>query len=167
MGNVIKLKRTAEPGLAPAPDQIVLGELALNVADGKAFLKRLDGTVVEIGGTPAPLPYDFLWAYSGKPKGNAILFRCPLSRSVTFPAGMVDSRCLALSPGKSASTFYLRRNGVQFGTMRFAAGASSATFTAGNTTIFSAGDLFTITAPTSPDPWLGDLAGSIAGSCGS
>jgi hypothetical protein len=57
----IKIKRSSVPGKAPLPEDLVLGELAINTFDGKLFLKRNNGTesVVEVGGevaTPAIIP---------------------------------------------------------------------------------------------------------------
>ena len=45
----IKLKRSNVSGSIPSPSSLELGELALNTADGKAFMKKSDGSVVEIG----------------------------------------------------------------------------------------------------------------------
>ncbi|MFN3077503.1 MAG: hypothetical protein ABT940_11595 [Alphaproteobacteria bacterium] len=47
--NVIKLKRSETPGAVPAPEDLELGELALNVADGVIFMKLADGSVMEVG----------------------------------------------------------------------------------------------------------------------
>ena len=49
----IKLKRSNDPGKVPSPSSLELGELALNTADGKAFMKKSDGNVVEIGSSPS------------------------------------------------------------------------------------------------------------------
>lgn len=49
----IKLRRSAVPGRVPLVDQLNLGELAVNTADGKLYLKRAyDGVeqVIEVGG---------------------------------------------------------------------------------------------------------------------
>jgi hypothetical protein len=45
----IKLKRSNVPGQVPSPSSLELGELALNTSDGKAFMKKSDGNVIEIG----------------------------------------------------------------------------------------------------------------------
>ena len=52
MPQVIKLKKSAVPGKAPAVGDLQLGELALNTYDGKVFMKKDNGTasIVEIGG---------------------------------------------------------------------------------------------------------------------
>jgi hypothetical protein len=49
----IKLKRSNVSGSIPSPSSLELGELALNTWDGKAFMKKFDGSVVEIGASPS------------------------------------------------------------------------------------------------------------------
>ena len=52
MANVLRLKRTSVAGRVPATSDLETGELAVNIHDGKVFLKRDNGTVsiVEVGG---------------------------------------------------------------------------------------------------------------------
>jgi hypothetical protein len=47
MATKIKLKRSAIPNKAPVASQLEAGEVAVNTADGKLFLKKDDGTVVD------------------------------------------------------------------------------------------------------------------------
>lgn len=51
MANVIKIKRSAVSGKAPAVGDLQLGELAVNTFDGKLYTKKDNGTasIVEIG----------------------------------------------------------------------------------------------------------------------
>ena len=53
MVNTLLVKRTAVPGRVPNAAQLAAGELAMNITDGKLFLKRVSGseTVVELGQT--------------------------------------------------------------------------------------------------------------------
>jgi hypothetical protein len=53
MANTVLVKRSTEAGRIPTTAQIAAGELAVNVADGKLFLKRISGTesIVELGQT--------------------------------------------------------------------------------------------------------------------
>lgn len=57
MANLIKLKRSAVAGKAPAVSDLQLGELALNTYDGKLYTKKDDGTasIVEIGAAGSPI----------------------------------------------------------------------------------------------------------------
>ncbi len=53
MANTLLLKRTTVAGRVPSTAQLAAGELAVNVSDGKLYLKRVSGaeTVVELGQT--------------------------------------------------------------------------------------------------------------------
>jgi hypothetical protein len=51
MAQIIKLKRSTTPGSVPTTGNLSIGELAINVADGKVFLRRsgsLGDTVQEL-----------------------------------------------------------------------------------------------------------------------
>jgi len=53
MAQIIKLKRSTTPGSVPTTGDLSIGELAINVADGKVFLRRsgsLGDTVQELVG---------------------------------------------------------------------------------------------------------------------
>lgn len=49
MADKILHKRSGTPSAVPPASSLELGELALNTADGRAFMKKNDGAVVEIG----------------------------------------------------------------------------------------------------------------------
>ncbi|RRU94167.1 hypothetical protein EGI97_12830 [Stutzerimonas xanthomarina] len=49
MADKILHKRSGTPSAVPSAASLELGELALNTADGRAFMKKNDGAVVEIG----------------------------------------------------------------------------------------------------------------------
>lgn len=49
MADKILHKRSSTPSAVPSAASLELGELALNTADGRAFMKKGDGSVVEIG----------------------------------------------------------------------------------------------------------------------
>lgn len=48
MADLIRHKRSSVPSAVPAAGDLELGELAVNVADGRLFLKKGDGTVVDV-----------------------------------------------------------------------------------------------------------------------
>jgi hypothetical protein len=48
MASKLRHLRSSVPGKIPAPEQLELGQLALNTADGKVYLKKSDGTVSDI-----------------------------------------------------------------------------------------------------------------------
>ena len=159
----MKLKRSGAPGLAPSPDQLVLGELAVNTADGKLFLKRSDGTVVEVGNAPGTVPFDVMGTCLRAPDGP-VLFRIVLVRPVTFPAGLIGSAAVAERPFREPLALDLRRNGTGFGSIIFARRAATATLVSWSDIAFAGGDLLTVTALTARDAERADgIAFTLAG----
>ena len=53
MANTIQLKRNATATTVPTSGQLSAGELAVNTADGKLYLKKDDTTIVQVGNQPA------------------------------------------------------------------------------------------------------------------
>ena len=51
MANVVKHKRSSTAGETPAASDLEVGEIAINTADAKLFVKHTDGNVVEISGS--------------------------------------------------------------------------------------------------------------------
>ena len=50
MSTVIKLKRSETPSQIPGSGSLEVGEIAMNITDGKLYTKNSGGTVLEIGG---------------------------------------------------------------------------------------------------------------------
>lgn len=73
MPNPIVPKKSSTAGAVPTSGQLLTGEIAANTADGKLFIKKADGTVVQVSGAasdPAIYARRFAWAspysYSGR-----------------------------------------------------------------------------------------------------
>ena len=49
MSTVIKLKRSETPSQIPSSGSLEVGELAMNITDGKFYTKNSGGTVLEVG----------------------------------------------------------------------------------------------------------------------
>jgi hypothetical protein len=50
MSTVIQLKRSESAGSIPTVNDIAVGELAVNLADGTLYSKKTDGSIIEVGG---------------------------------------------------------------------------------------------------------------------
>jgi 3-carboxymuconate cyclase len=68
MTSVVKLKRSAVPGKVPTVDDLEFGEVAINTADGRMFIKKSSG-VVQIKNTANNQPGDII--LSGNPAYGA------------------------------------------------------------------------------------------------
>ena len=53
MANIIQLKRNSTATTVPTSGQLAAGELAVNTADGKVFLKKDNNAIVQVGDQPA------------------------------------------------------------------------------------------------------------------
>lgn len=95
------------------------------------------------------------------PSGTAITtYTAP--KAISFGANLTDSVATATNSATVTTPFNINRNGITFGTMTFAAGATSATFS-GSAENFVAGDVLTV-VPTRTDATLGGISGYLAGS---
>jgi hypothetical protein len=50
MTTVVQLKRSETSGSIPTANDIAVGELAVNLADGALYSKKTDGSIIEVGG---------------------------------------------------------------------------------------------------------------------
>lgn len=66
MANVVKHKRSSTAGETPAAADLEVGEIAINTADAKLFVKHTDGNVVEISGSGGGGGASLVWT-----SGNA------------------------------------------------------------------------------------------------
>lgn len=138
---------------------------AVSFAVGDRKLLYCDGATFQIVAetyTGVSIPYDIGGTLGGIPTGGSIILRYPLPRAVRFPTGLPNSQGVAGTASGATATFSVRKNGTQFATMQFAAGISTATFTAATATDFAAGDVLTIIAPSPADSTLSDIGFSLA-----
>ena len=103
-------------------------------------------------------------SYTGPPTANLVVQRYVFAGTVMFAAGLTGSQGTAGVAATAATTYSIRKNGSNVGTMVFAAGATTATFTMASATTFMAGDVLTMVAPASPDATLANLAWTLVGS---
>ena len=130
------------------------GERKLLYCNGTDFL-----VVAEAGG----LPYDIGGSFVGKPNASAVILRYPMPRAIRFLAGMEASKGVAGTTATAAVSFSIRKNGVEFASMNFAASGTNATFTCASTTDLAAGDVLTFVAPSAPDEALADIGFALSG----
>lgn len=108
-------------------------------------------------------PFDLTAFYPGTPTASAIVTRVPVARAVTFPAGLAGSVGTATAAATASTAFDVQKNGASVGTITFAAGATSATFTAAGGFALAAGDLLSIIAPAVADATLANVGLVLAG----
>lgn len=108
-------------------------------------------------------PYDVGGSYPSAPTASLVMVRYPFPRAVSFPSSLTNSRGVAGTAATAQTDFDLKKNGVSFGTMRFAAAGTTASFIAASSSSFAAGDILTVVAPATPDATLAGIGFSLAG----
>lgn len=100
--------------------------------------------------------YEIGASFENKPTGSEVILRLPITREILFPVGMGDSRMVAEFEATAETIISIRKNGVEFASATFAAGADYATFT-GNLTTFTDTDTLTVVAPPVADATLENI----------
>lgn len=100
---------------------------------------------------------------AGKPLSSELLWRRKLVRAVQIPAAFSGSYGTAVSASTGTAVFTFEKNGTPFGTLTFTA-SDTGVFAAASATSFAAGDVLTITAPSSVDATLENIAIDLKGS---
>lgn len=108
-------------------------------------------------------PYDVGGACSGVPSVSLVIMRFPAPRAIAFAVSLTNSQGVAAIAATAQTDFDILKNGVSFGTMRFAAAGTVATFISAGGATFAAGDVLTVVAPASPDATLSDIGFTLVG----
>lgn len=102
--------------------------------------------------------------FAGGVPGNAELISVFCAAGpFTLPAGLTGSVGYAGTAPTAAATFTLTRNGLSIGTVNFALGANTATFTFTTDRSFVAGDRLGLIAQTTADATMADIAITLKG----
>jgi len=107
--------------------------------------------------------YDVGSFFPGVPANSELLLRFICTRTFTLPAGLTGSEGFLGIAANANTDIDLVKNGVSFGTMRFASAATVATFIAASLTTFVNGDRFDIVGPTLADSTAEDISFTFAG----
>ena len=137
--------------------------VSVTLASGVKKILYCDGTTfLTLAEAAGASPYDVGGSYIGKPGDAAVILRFPMTRAVRFPTNLAASQGIAGTAATATATFNLAKNGSNFGTMVFAGSGTVPTFT-GTQTDFAAGDILTLTAPSTADATLADIGFAFAG----
>jgi len=143
----------------------VLGDRWYVPSTARLYTYVNDGTSSQWAELPgaALQSYDLGGGCTGAPTASLVLMRYPFPRAASFPAGLTNSKGVAATAATAQTDFNLLKNGVSFGSMRFAAAGTVATFIAASATSFAVGDVLTVTAPGTPDASLANIGFTLAG----
>jgi hypothetical protein len=118
----------------------------------------------QIAGVPPVLHYDIAVNYLGLiPGGSLTLAQLVSTRRFWLRAGLPGSQAYLAVPAASALAFDLRRNGAAIGSVSFAAGANTGTFTlAADVQVFET-DRLALVGPSAEDVSAADLSVTLIG----
>jgi hypothetical protein len=106
--------------------------------------------------------YDVTWFDSDRPASGEIVVKC-FPNGVQFKAGLVASAAGAEVAATAQTVFSITKNGVQFATLTFNAGANVGTFACAANTSFGLGDVLRVIAPNPRDATLSGVAATLIG----
>lgn len=108
------------------------------------------------------MPYDLLMYFPGVPAASQVMGRIIVPRAITLPASLSGSYASSITSAAAATTLTLAKNGSSIGTVNFAAGSSTATFTFTSSVSFAAGNILTLTNQAPADSALANVSLSLA-----
>lgn len=100
----------------------------------------------------------------GVPPADQVLLSYQPTKALTLPVALAGSFASAAVAATAAATLTISKNGTSVGTINFAIGATTATFTFAAATTFAAGDMLGVAAQHIPDVTLAGLSFSLFGS---
>lgn len=172
----VKLKRSATPGKIPTTAQLPLGEIAINTFDGKAYLKKDDGTesIVELGSSGGYTAPRAIVLYNKDGSGSTASFDGIETRfQVRDDNGSIPAILTALTLSVSVNGVVQKPNEGTPGT--FEGFYITANGTAGSDIVFSdapatgadffgiLGGMFAATGGTSAITYIDDISASFDG----
>lgn len=160
--------KTALGNRIPSTQIGASGGLATLGAGGTVPMAQMDPSVKQNGtqgatGPAGPNAYDTHNFINGKPNASEVIIREIAARAFTCPVNFAGSYAFVTTPPAASVTISILKNGVQIGTLTFAASATSGVFTAASAVTFNIGDQLAATMPATQDATLADLTISIAG----
>jgi hypothetical protein len=112
---------------------------------------------------PGSKYYDVVGGALGPIVASQLLAQFVSGRTVNFPAGLTNSQAYAAVAPTAAVALTIVANGTSVGTINFAAGAHTGTFTAASAFGVTAGQLITVTAPATADSTFATVSFTILG----
>lgn len=125
---------------------------------------NLPGGIQGVQGPPGPSTYDLHNFINGKPLALEVLMRAVSVRAFQIPANCAGSYAFCTTAAAAAFVISILKNNVEVGTITYAIGATSGTFSMATALTINAGDQFALRCKTvSQDATLSDLTIGIYG----
>jgi hypothetical protein len=121
------------------------------------------GQVTAVSSSAGVNPYDIAGYLPGIPSAGQTLFRIEMVRAVTLPISLTGSRAVCQTAPTAAVTLPIKQNGTSIGSIGFAAGATTGTFSFASVVILNVGDVFELDAPATADATFAGISYTITG----
>lgn len=144
------------------------GSTEYKAAHMNAPLGELDTVVTTVSGEvwerhSGEKHYDLAMFYAGSPAGGDEILRFPFPRTVDFEIDMNGSQAVCGTTAAAEAVFSVKKAGVQFATITFAAAGSYGIFSGDAQQFVGSGEVLSIDAPGSADATLADIGISLRG----
>jgi hypothetical protein len=136
--------------------------LAAQASSKLGAFTSLDGRLEAIEAASSPLFVTGAFV-AGKPANAALLFAILPSVEATFPAGFAGARAKAGVAATAATVLPIKKNGIQVGTITFAAGSAVGVFAAAAEVVVGVADELTIENQAVADATLADIRFALHG----
>lgn len=154
----------------PNPSASTLGGIESIAAVGHKWIDSISTSGVphlsqpDFSDLTGTQPYDVVCSLPGKPGASALVLLLTFTRAVTFAGNFAGSAGTVGTNPAATAVYTVNKNGSSIGTISISTGGVfTFSTTAGATESFASGDRMTITAPSSQDTTLADVAITLAG----
>lgn len=107
--------------------------------------------------------YDVVTFDTDRPASGELVLKLVFTKTVTFYAGLTDSRAKAEVAADASAVYSYRKNGTQFATLTFGAASATGAFASATDTVFAPNDVLTIIAPSPRDATLSGVGATLSG----
>lgn len=107
--------------------------------------------------------YGIVLFYPDKPCPDDLMLLHVLAQSIDFADGLPGSQAVAATAATAETVFSIQHDGVEVGTVTFAAAGTVGTFAAASEFTIAAGETFSIVAPSVQDATLADVTFTVTG----
>ena len=151
---------TANGGIAVPGGQTldVAGNTTTGEITASGVITANGGIDLALGQPVTGIPYDIASGVSGPIGASQYVAYFLSPRSINIPANFSGSLASVLTSFTSAATFTIYHNGTSVGTISFAAGGTTGTFSTGSGFTLNPGDSLTIQAPSTADATAANLS---------
>lgn len=135
------------------------GGVTLELEPSQAMMVYTDGTNVDGLLVASNPPYDIGFFYPESPDAGVTMVQYVAPRALELPAGVPGgSAFVGTAPADGDAVFTLLKNGAQVGSLTFASGAQTGTFSVASNVSLAVGDRIALLSPDPADSALADVS---------